>query len=148
MKVKVESKYLAKNFKKIADIEDAIIKELTTSGDILVEYAKLLAPVDTGQLRDATKKRFLRAKGSKYKLEVYNDCEYCAYQELGTGIRGAGQNSHGVPKSKKRVAYSSSWLGNEPQPFLYPALYYNKDDIVKRLMKIVKGHIKEGKKKK
>lgn len=68
----------------LAELESAIEKGLNKAGDIVVNRAKDIVPVDTGALRDSISKE---VEGSKLSVGATED--YAAYVELGTSKMGA-----------------------------------------------------------
>ena len=91
--------------------------------------AKALAPVDGGYLREKIQTRTTEADG-KIAGEVYNNANYAAYVEFGTGPVGqaAGLKIDGIDLTR----------GQAPQPFLYPAMKNNEDHIVETLKTAVR----------
>jgi len=88
--------------------------------------AKLLAPVDTGQLRNSIQAETKQESG-KVVGRVYTNVEYAAYVEFGTGQRGEASPS--PPKSPEDIYYRQDWAGMEAQPYLYPAAKQNERKV-------------------
>jgi HK97 gp10 family phage protein len=85
--------------------------------------AKLLAPVDTGDLRKKIFSRMEVENGEPVGI-VYTNVEYAPYVEFGTGQRGEASPS--PPKWDGSLSYRYDWVGMTARPFLYPALAQNK----------------------
>lgn len=128
--------------------------------------AKALAPVDGCYLREKIQTRTTEADG-KIAGEVYNNANYAAYVEFGTGPVGqaAGLKIDGIDlayrqtpwmipvgKIDKSTAEKYHFIpikedgevigyltrGQAPQPFLYPAMKNNEDHIVETLKTAVR----------
>jgi HK97 gp10 family phage protein len=84
--------------------------------DILVEEARRLVPVDTGDLRDSIQKDPIVDDGAMVTATVSATAPHAAYVEFGTGQRGAES-----PGSDLRHSYKMSWKGMPAQPYLRPA---------------------------
>lgn len=139
----------------IGNLEQALGKACA----LVERSAKQLAPKDTGALR-----RSITSKIEGDKGIVYTPLEYAPYVEYGTGLYAEdGNGRKEVPwvyveggssdgKSKKTVyaseadAYAAAAFlqskgldarvsyGREPHPYLRPALYENRQNII-RVMK-------------
>lgn len=89
--------------------------------------AKDLCPVgETGELRDSIHSNTEMQNGD-IKGTCGTNKEYAAYQEFGTGQRGA--ESPSPPKAPIGNGYREDWSGCAAQPYLYPALIQNKDTV-------------------
>ena len=64
-----------------ADIKSALLRGLETCGLVAEGYAKKLAPVDTGNLRNSITHTVDEDEPSAY---IGTNVEYAPYQELGT----------------------------------------------------------------
>ena len=100
--------------------------------------AKLLAPVDTGRLRNSIQHKIEKFQG-KIIGSVYSNVEYAPYIEFGTGRRG---ESSQILKPEG-ISYRHDWQGQPPVPFLYPALIQNQENIKKDVTNEVKKAIRE-----
>ena len=84
--------------------------------------AKLLAAVDTGQLRNSIKtKSEVTQDGAEAK--VFTNVEHAPYVEFGTGQRGLESNID----RPEGVHYSAEWKGQVAQPFMTPAYLHAKN---------------------
>lgn len=123
--------------------DKAIQRALVMSGFLLEHDAKLLAPVDTGRLRDsitfATKSERSRPEpdakamdgvsrpASRWELYVGTNVEYAAHQEYGTNqIR-------------------SKSVGMVAQPYLRPSLDANRNNVRDIFRRELSKAMKDGK---
>lgn len=73
------------------NIKESSRKGLERGAKKIQKNAKLLAPVDTGHLRNSIKTKS-EATQNGAEAEVYTNLEYAPYVEFGTGQRGAESN--------------------------------------------------------
>lgn len=129
---------------------EAAVKKAT----LLVEgQAKTLCPVDTGNLRESIHPK-VENLGNEIKGTVYTACEYAAFVEFGTGIKGQGTYPYTIdgltlqyrqdgwgykdPKTGDMI-----WThGQKAQPFMYPALNMNKSKVESMIKDSVKDILK------
>lgn len=90
--------------------------------------AKLLAPVDTGRLRNSIQAE-TKEIGGKVVGRIFTSLEYAPYVEFGTGQRGEASPS--PPKSPDDLYYRQDWVGMEAQPYMYPAAKQNEKIVPK-----------------
>ena len=91
--------------------------------------AKQKAPKDKGDLR-----RSITSKVEGTEGVVYTPSEYAPYVEYGTGLFAEGGGRQDVPwnyQDDEGNWHSTS--GMKPQPFMRPALYENKEEILRIL---------------
>lgn len=119
-------------------VEDTLKKSMQKNINLVKDEAKLLCPVDSGDLRNSIRKKTVLRKG-KVKGTVYTNSEYAAYVEFGTGRRGQASNTN----AEVNVDYKSDWEGMQAQPYLYPALKNNKVKILENIKADVKKAIRE-----
>lgn len=125
----------------------ALEKGLMKAGELIEGDAKDLCIPDTGRLRNSihtklggTKDSYtykddkgneydgsLSGVGEKYTVSIGTNVEYAAYEEYGTGQRGAASPS--PPKAPIKNGYTEDWKGRPAKPFLYPALIQNKENV-------------------
>lgn len=101
-----------------AEIKAALLRGLEKCGLVAEGYAKRLAPVDTGNLRNSITHKVDPAEPAVY---IGTDSEYGAYVELGTGKYYPG----GRPTPWKYQDSNGNWhwtQGNPAQPYLKPAV--------------------------
>lgn len=114
--------------------------------------AKLLCPVDIGDLRDSIEVK-TEVEGNTIKGIVYTNSDHGSYVEFGTGK--VGEDTPVADKYPGDISYKQDkWLGNIPevgwryiagqpaQPFLYPALKNNEDKIIDNIKTDMKEAIK------
>lgn len=125
---------------------DNVLEAIESIGDIntleaalqsacaLVERsAKQKAPKDSGELRRSITSRIER-DGDNLVGVVFTPLEYAPYVEFGTGLFAEGGGRTDVPwnyQDDKGEWHTTS--GQHPQPFLYPALNENREEILRLL---------------
>lgn len=99
-------------------MQRAVERGLETCGLVAEGYAKKLAPVDTGNLRNSISHKVVSDESSCY---IGSDVEYAVYQEMGTGqYVSGGRPSPWVYQDAKGDYH---WThGNPAKPFLKPAV--------------------------
>ncbi len=102
----------------IAAMREAVENALEECGLQAEKYAKKLAPVDTGRLRNSIAHK---VDASAQEVYIGTNVEYGVYQELGTGrYYPGGRNTPWAYQDEKGVWH---WTrGNEAVPFLKPAV--------------------------
>lgn len=122
--LQVDDKHLQLTLKKLQHWEPK--KALGRCGGVIEREAKERCPVKTGDLR-----RSITFEVDKNECEVYTNKEYAPYVEYGTGIYN--------PESEADIPWryqdaEGNWYttyGQKAQPFMVPALYAKKDEVVK-----------------
>lgn len=118
---------------------DEVLKRLENIGSVqqaqralgkacaLVESAaKRNAPKDTGELR-----RSITSKVEGLTGIIFTPLEYAPYVEYGTGIFAESGGRTDVPWHYQDAEGNwHSTVGQDPQPFMRPALYDNKQNII------------------
>lgn len=100
------------------EFHDAVLRALERCGEQAEGYAKDLAPVDTGNLRNSISHTVDEDEPAVY---IGSNVEYAAYVELGTGKYTDG----GRPTPWVYQDDNGKWhwtAGNPAQPFLKPAV--------------------------
>ena len=100
------------------EFHDAVLRALERCGEQAEGYAKDLAPVDTGNLRNSISHTVDEDEPAVY---IGSNVEYAAYVELGTGKYTEG----GRPTPWVYQDDNGNWhwtAGNPAQPFLKPAV--------------------------
>lgn len=115
------------------EFHDAVLRALERCGEQAEGYAKDLAPVDTGNLRNS-----ISHKVDDGELAVYigSNTSYAPYVELATGIYAEG----GRPTPWVYQDDNGNWhwtRGNPAQPFLKPAVA----DHTKTYSNIIKSEL-------
>ena len=118
------------------EFHDAVMRALERCGSEAEGYAKDLAPVDTGNLRNSISHAVDEGELAAY---VGSNTSYAAYVELGTGKYASG----GRPTPWVYQDDNGNWhwtAGNSAQPFLKPAVA----DHQKTYRNIIEDEMKNG----
>ena len=100
------------------EFHDAVLRALERCGEQAEGYAKDLAPVDTGNLRNSISHTVDEDEPAVY---IGSNTSYAPYVELATGIYAEG----GRPTPWVYQDANGNWhwtAGNPAQPFLKPAV--------------------------
>lgn len=120
----------------LAAMQQAVERGLETCGLVAEGYAKKLAPVDTGNLRNSISHKVDPEEPAVY---IGTNSSYAAYQEFGTGIyTEGGRDTPWVYQDEK-----GNWhwtRGNKAQPFLKPAVA----DHARQYRQIIEQELKNG----
>lgn len=120
----------------LSAFHSAVEKALEKCGLVAEGYAKKLAPVDTGNLRNSISHKVDPEEPAVY---IGSNSLYAAYQEFGTGIyTEGGRDTPWVYKDEK-----GNWhwtRGNKAQPFLKPAVA----DHARQYRQIIEQELKKG----
>ena len=100
------------------EFHDAVLRALERCGEQAEGYAKDLAPVDTGRLRNGISHAVSEDEMAAY---VGTNVSYAPYVELATGIYADGGRP--TPWVYQDDAGNWHWTrGNQAHPFLKPAV--------------------------
>ena len=116
-------------------MNDAVLRALEECGLTGERYAKQLAPVDTGNLRNSITHTVVPGEQAVY---IGTNTEYAAYQELGTGKYTEG----GRPTPWAYKDAKGNWHrtdGNKPHPFIRPAVEDHASDYKTIIEREIKG---------
>lgn len=120
----------------LSAFHSAVEKALEECGLVAEGYAKKLAPVDTGNLRNSISHKVDPEEPAVY---IGTNNSYAAYQEFGTGIyTEGGRDTPWVYQDEK-----GNWhwtRGNKAQPFLKPAVA----DHARQYRQIIEQELKNG----
>lgn len=120
----------------LAAMQQAVERGLEKCGLVAEGYAKKLAPVDTGNLRNSISHKVDPEEPAVY---IGTNSSYAAYQEFGTGIyTEGGRDTPWVYQDEK-----GNWhwtRGNKAQPFLKPAVA----DHARQYRQIIEQELKNG----
>lgn len=120
----------------LSAFHSAVEKALEECGLVAEGYAKKLAPVDTGNLRNSISHKVDPEEPAVY---IGSNTKYAAYQEFGTGIyTEGGRDTPWVYQDEK-----GNWhwtRGNKAQPFLKPAVA----DHARQYRQIIEQELKKG----
>lgn len=117
-------------------MNDAVVRALERCGSQAEGYAKGLAPVDTGRLRNSITHLVEDGEPAVY---IGTNMEYATYVELGTGKYAEG----GRPTPWVYQDDNGNWhwtAGNPAQPFLKPAVA----DHAQTYRNIIEDELKNG----
>lgn len=115
------------------EFHDAVLRALERCGEQAEGYAKDLAPVDTGNLRNSISHKVDESEPAVY---IGSNVTYAPYVELATGIYAEG----GRPTPWVYQDEKGNWhwtAGNPAQPFLAPAV----KDHAKTYSNIIKDEL-------
>lgn len=118
------------------EFHDAVLRALERCGMEAEGYAKDLAPVDTGRLRNGISHAVSEDEMAAY---VGSNTSYAPYVELGTGIYAEG----GRPTPWVYQDAQGNWhwtRGNRAHPFLKPAVA----DHARTYRNIIEDELKNG----
>lgn len=117
-------------------MQQAVEKALEECGLVAEGYAKKLAPVDTGNLRNSISHKVDPEEPAVY---IGSNTSYAPYVELATGIYAeGGRDTPWVYQDEK-----GNWhwtRGNKAQPFLKPAVA----DHARQYRQIIEQELKNG----
>jgi HK97 gp10 family phage protein len=129
-------RYESNKKKVLSALTESENRALEGIGEFIKGKAKLLAPVDDGNLRSSINHV---VDGSGKRVVIGTNVEYAPYQEFGTGRhaeKGGGRQGGWFYKDPKtgRTVFT---YGNKPQPFLRPAAEDNKAQITKMVKSLL-----------
>lgn len=162
--------------RKIAELQKVAGKNIEgaiKSGCRVVQaQAKLLCPVDHGELRQSIHVTTEKQESGNISGIVYTDKAYAMYVEFGTGP--VGEKNHDFVSPSVNVAYTLApwWIhesvvdkktaekykcfsietkdgifyqvtGQPAQPFMYPALHSSKSKATERINKYIQRKVRE-----
>lgn len=113
--------------------KEALRQGLKLGGIQVQSTAKQLCPVDTGQLRNSITVESLPDNDGIVSVRIGTNVEYGLYVEFGTGQQGDPSVPH---TTKEKWTYKGAdgkfytTTGQPPQPYLYPALVANTDNVL------------------
>lgn len=133
---------LDKLLTKLENLKTVSVEQAVNEACILVENdAKKRCPVDTGELRMSITHEIEETSENRTTGAVGTNLEYAPYVEFGTGIfssLGNGRQDRWSYKDAKGEWHST--IGQQPQPYLHPALDDNREEVKKLIqMKIEEG---------
>lgn len=118
------------------EFRDAVLRALERCGEQAEGYAKDLAPVDTGRLRNSISHQVDEGENAVY---IGTNVSYAPYVELATGIYADGGRP--TPWVYQDDAGDWHWTrGNTAQPFLKPAVA----DHAQTYRNIIEDELKNG----
>lgn len=122
------------------DIKTSCKKGLERGAKKVQKNAKLLTPVDTGNLRNSIKTKSESTQDGA-EAQVFTDTEYAAYVEFGTGQRGRESNID----RPEGISYKTDWKGQTAQPFMTPAYLHAKNtgEVEQEVIKSIEQDIRK-----
>ncbi len=133
---------LDKLLKKLENLKSVSVEQAVNQACILVENdAKQRCPVGTGELRNSITHEIEETTEKRITGAVGTNLEYAPYVEFGTGIFSSLGNGRQTPWCYQDA--KGEWhttIGQQPQPYLQPALDTNRTKIEE----LIKSKIKEG----
>ena len=101
--------------------------------------AKLLCPVDTGELRNSIKESG-EIVGYDINCQVYTNCDHAPYTEFGTGEQGTESNID----RPEGVTYKADYAGQTAQPYMTPAYLHakNSGEVEQEVIKSIQQDIR------
>ena len=136
---------LDKLLTKLENLKTVSVEQAVNEACILVENdAKKRCPVDTGELRMSITHEIEETSENRTTGAVGTNLEYAPYVEFGTGIfssLGNGRQDRWSYKDAKGEWHSS--IGQQPQPYLHPALDDNREEVKKLIQKKIEEGVKK-----
>jgi len=150
---------------------EAMGRAVGASTKMIQGEAKLLCPVDHGELRQSIKTRVETEEGRTIGV-VYTNKSYASYVEFGTGPKGEADHAGISPEVTPAYSQSPWWIhesqvdaetaeryhwfyidtpdgrfyqcsGQAAQPFMYPALKNNEDRAVRNIRNYLAREIRK-----
>lgn len=140
---------LLSQFDSLTGIEEEVYQSVEACGEFVRDDARLRAPVDIGDLRKSIN-HTTEQEGEEVVDTVHTNSDHAVFVEFGTGPVGAA--SHAGTAPDVNIAYSSKkWRAKIPslvsetdagiryvegqaaQPYLYPALKDNEEQLEAKL---------------
>lgn len=115
--------------------DEQITKNLKEACAIVEKAAKENAPKGTGELRRSITSRIETNEEGNLQGVVYTPLEYAPYVEFGTGLFAVEEGRQDVPWvyfDEKHQKFVTTY-GQNPHPYLIPALQDNRDKILNKL---------------
>ena len=81
--------------------------------------------VQGGALRESIHMK-VENDGDRVIGKVFTNKEYAMFVEFGTGARGSGSYPY---ETDFQLKYRADWAGMAAQPYMFPAIHENKDEI-------------------
>lgn len=106
---------------KLDNLSTVDVEKYVKQGTSFVHsQAKMLAPADTGRLRNSIHQE-VKTTTNKVIGRVFTNVNYAPFVEFGTGVRGNGSYPY-ANELDFQLAYKEDWAGMRPQPYMYPAI--------------------------
>jgi len=106
-----------------AKVTPGAIAGTNASAQRVVDYAKSIVHVRSGELRDSGKIVPATTENGKTTALAVFDADHAAYAEFGTGRAGEASPDAG------KGPYKPDWPGMEPIPYLRPAMDATREQV-------------------
>lgn len=110
-------------------VQVKLFAKVQRAQEVVVEEAKTVCPVDTGELVSTIQAGEIVNDGNRIIGPVMATSGHAAFVEFGTGIRGSGTYPYPLPQAGVPFTgswiydyKSQGWIGMPSQPYLRPAL--------------------------
>ena len=130
---------LISKFDDLAD-DEIIDKAVAKTASYIQANAKLLAPVDTGDLRNSIK----TSEVIDHTAEVFTNCDHAVFNEYGTGTQGDPVVSHTTKESWTYMGTDGNFHtshGMKPRPYMRPAAQAGREEVESIFMNTLKEKI-------
>lgn len=124
------------------NVERGLTDGLNRAAQLVNRRAKMLAPIDTGDLRGKIHAESAQKNGDEISASVIASSDHAVFVEFGTGVRGAGSYPYPTTLS---LSYDSDCAGQVAQPYLGRALHSSEADVDKIVIQAVARAMKGGK---
>ena len=150
---------LLSQFDSLTGIEEEVYQSVEACGEFVRDDARLRAPVDIGDLRKSIN-HTTEQEGEEVVDTVHTNSDHAIFVEFGTGPVGAASHAGTAPDVD--IAYSSKkWRAKIPslvsetdagiryvegqaaQPYLYPALKDNEEQLEAKLEADIRKALEE-----
>lgn len=136
---------LLKQLDNIADLRPDLMQIMDRAGEFIADDARLRVAVDTGDLRKSIQ-HTVRDTGNAVETVVHTNSDHAVFVEFGTGPVGAAHHE-GISPNVTPQYKKNKWRGVIPglqteddagiryiagqpaQPYLYPALKNNEEEL-------------------
>lgn len=122
------------------NVKESARKGLERGAKKIQKNAKMLAPVDTGHLRNSIKTKSETTQDGA-SAQVFTNTEYAPYVEFGTGQRGRESNID----RPEGISYKADWKGQTAQPYMSPSYLHAKNtgEVEQEVMKSIEQDIRK-----
>jgi HK97 gp10 family phage protein len=132
MNIRATSTFRPGNFAKLeAILAPKLITATKNACDVVVATAKVLVPVDTGELQSSIGSS-VALKGTTVTGTVLAAAPHAAFIEFGTGLVGAASDHGALPSVGVPITGAwiydykrQGWIGMPARPYLRPAIDTN-----------------------
>ena len=115
--------------------KQTITKSMDDVATFVRDDARIRCPVDTRELRQSINKE-VKVDGDHILGNIGTSQDYAIYVEMGTGQKGEATNTY------PGIEFRQDWVGQPAQPYMYPALKDNEEQIEKKFVKDMQKEIR------